>query len=328
VRVAFSVTFLTLLLATGCQSVIPHPPKYEHFVAVYKAKQSTKADVISFEDIDLYRALEFTDQDLAKLRSSNDVTTMIGAGIAQSGNPVADQMLTDASQKEAKAGVAEVWLIRRELKDLDNPFDKEEHEKQLHRLAERLYRDASDNALSHYLVASLQTPTFGDMDAINFIKSGNSKQFNGYSKETFLAVVKAAESVGYSPYAAYNYALGSLVPVNIYSTLRKRCSDLFQGNHGIEARHECLAMGHNIEASSPSILEKLFALTIQHDALKGANEPDVEVRIQELERRRAEMLKWVGDNSPPISENFIKEYYKIFFDQGEEAALTFAKTKR
>lgn len=326
-RVAFSATILALFFATGCQSAISHPPKYEHFVAVYKSKQSTKTDLISFEDLDLYRALEFTDQDLVTLRSSSDITIMIGAGIARSGNPIADQMLIDASQKETKAGVAEVWLIRRELKELDNPFNKEEHEKQLHRLTERLYHDASENALSHYLKASLQTPTVGDIDAINFIKSGNTEQFNGYSKTTFRAIVKAAEFVGYPSYAAYSYALGSLVPINLYSTLRKRCSDLFQGTHGAEARRECLAMGRNIEVSSPSILEKLFALTIQRDALKGANESDTEARIDELEHRRAEMLKWVGDNSPPLSENVIEEYYKIFFDQGEEAALKFTKTK-
>ncbi len=327
-RVAFAVTILTVLFATGCQSVIPHPPKYEHFVAVYKAKQSSKADVISSEDLKLYQTLEFTDNDLVMLRSNSDVTIMIGAGIARSGNPVADQMLIDASQKESKAGVAEVWLIRQELKNLDNPRDKELHDKQLHRLAERLYRDEPENALSHYLLASLQTPTVGDMDAIRLIKSGNSKQYNGYSKETFFAIVKAAESIGYSPYAAYHYALGSLVPVNIYSALRKRCSDLYQGDNGAAARTECFAMGHNIEVSTPTNLEKLLALAIERDALKGANDPNAEARNHELEQRRSRILKWVGDNSPPIAENVADEYFRLLFDQGEEAALQFAKTKQ
>ena len=253
-------TLLTLLLATGCQSVIPHPPTYDDFVSVYKVKHSTNAEVISSEDIDLFQALEFTDEDLATLRSSTDMTTMIGAGIVRSGHLMADEMLLDASQKESKAGVAEIWLVRRELKDLDSPFQREEHERRLHGLVEKLYREASDNALSHYLLASLKTSTFEDVDAINLIKSGNSKQFNGYSKETFLAIVAAAESIGYSPYAAYHYSLGSLVPVNIYSTLRKRCSDLFQRNHGVEARIECLVMGQNIEISSPTMLEKLLHL--------------------------------------------------------------------
>jgi hypothetical protein len=328
VRVAFAVTILAVLFATGCQSVIPHPPTYEDFVAIYRAKQSSKADVISSEDLKLYQALEFTDNDLAMLRSNSDVTIMIGAGIARSGNPVADQLLIDASRKETKAGVAEVWLIRRELKTLENLHDKELHEKQLHRLAERLYRDESENALSYYLMASLQTPTVGDTDAIRLIKSGNSKQFNGYSKETFRAIVKAAESAGYSPYASYHYALGSLVPVNIYSALRKRCSDLYQGDNGATARTECFAMGHNIEVSAPTNLEKLLALAIERDALKGANDPNVAAINQELEQRRSEVLKWVGDNSPPIAENVADEYFRILFDQGEEAALKFAKAKQ
>ena len=138
---------------------------------------------------------------------------MLGAGIARAGHPTANEMLLMASQKESKAGVTEVWLIRQELKAIEGPFQRENHEKQLRELVEKLYRESPENALSHYLMASLQTPTIGDMAAIKLMNAGNAEHFNGYSRETFQAVVRAAESIGYSPYAACNYALGQLVPV-------------------------------------------------------------------------------------------------------------------
>jgi hypothetical protein len=118
------------------------------------------------------------------------------------------------------------------------------------------------------------------------------------------------------------------VPVSIYSTLRKSCSDLFQRDHVVEARIECLAMGHNIEVSSPTILEKLLAFGIQRDALKGASDPKAEEKILDLEQRRAEILKWVDNDSPPLSENIVVDYFKLLFDRGEEAALKCAKTNQ
>ena len=86
-------------------------------------------------------------------------------------------------------------------------------------------------------------------------------------------------------------------------------------------------MGHTIEMSSPTILEKLLALTIQRDAVKGVNDSDAENKSIQLEQRRAELLKWVGDDSP-LPENVLDDFFKVFFDKGEVAALTFAKIRR
>ena len=54
--------------------------------------------------------------------------------------------------------------------------------------------------------------------------------------------------------------------------------------------------------------------------MKGTSDPKAEEKVLALEQRRTELLKWVGNDSPPLSLNIVEDYFKIFVEQGEEAA--------
>ncbi len=321
--ILFAISF-SLLLTTACSKQIPHPPEYKHI------KVFSNPDNWTFSDLGrLYAALQFTDQELQKLKDSGQLKLMVGGGIQSlPDDPLGTELLKMASLSEVTPGLAPVSLIDRYFKTRRDEDSKSHVDADLEASIKRVYKGAKDNALAHYLMAYLQIEKGNNTDALRHLKKGNSiKGFNSYTRERYLAIVDAAEFVGYSKYTARSHAFINLVPMSTYITIKDTCVDLISERDTVHVRKACYLAGKQIEAASGNFLETMIALSLQSIVIEGSSLPDAEKKLSKINRKLKELngLREELIKIPPSSftKDLELEYFRILIEKDEESAVRY-----
>lgn len=264
----------------------------------------------------------YTEKEMNSIRVSNNANLVMGVGVvAPLINPQAQsagkELLRLASRIESPKGVATVSFIEYQIDFGASLNDIRENIMQL-------LQDDKENALPYYLNALLLHDEEQGQEALAQIKKGNAKVFNGYPRERFHSVTKAAEMARCSDIQARRYASWSFSNEAIYRKLRHLCQKISEGN-GLEARTACYVMGQNLERGSLTCLEKVNSLNIQINALDASASNDA--ARKEIKNKRAQALA-CGERTEDISESELteeadKQYYEIFFKSGEAVAQRF-----
>ena len=178
-----------------------------------------------------------------------------------------------------------------------------------------------DNALAHHLSAWQLWVDNRRGESVTALESGNrAPRFESFARDRFLAVVAAAQYLGYSRLAASCYALGSVNPMYVYRAMRKLCQDSGWGSEAPAVRHACLGAGRRIESDGQNILESLMGLALQADAVVGSGWGDERKLSARIQDRRAQLMASVG-HLEWMSEDIGNRYFDAFLERGEEAAM-------
>ncbi len=269
---------------------------------------------------EIINCMPYTVEELNAIKASNNPGFIAGAGIVELGisptSTAGRDLLALGSKRESPKGVATAALIINQLNSglSLKPFRDN--------IAQFL-KDDKENALPYYANALLLMEDGNRQESIAQIYKGNAKQFNGYSKQRFHAIVEAGIKTDCTKVQIQRHALWQSFNTSLIFKARKLCERLTETNDP-EAKKACAAMGLNLERSSITLLDKLQSLGIQRIALKGL--PDSESRLKEIKSRREKVMNCVGRvwlKAEDVTEEADLKYDKIFLDSGECAALEF-----
>ncbi len=264
----------------------------------------------------------YKEKDLIDIKASNKPGFIAGAGLVELGispnSPVVLDLLSLASEKESPKGVATTALI---MNQLNNNLPLSPLKKNI----ELLIQDDKENALPYYANALLLMEDGKAQESLAQIKIGNTKKFNGYSKQRFYEIVDAGvkAGAGCKKIEIQRHALWQSFNTGLIIKSRKLCEKLVESNEP-EAKTTCEAMGQNLEKSSITLVDKLNSLSIQRTALKDL--PENAFKLNEIKNRREKAMNYVGRvwlNPEDVTDDVDLKYDEIFLDSGEPAALDF-----
>lgn len=271
---------------------------------------------------DIVSCKPYKEKDLITIKASNNPGLIAGAGLVElimrPTSTVGFDLLSLASQKESPKGLATAALIidqcsYKPLKPLKDNIAQ-------------LMRDDKENALPYYADALLLMEDGKEQESLAQVKIGNTKKFNGYSKQRFYEIVDAGvkAGAGCEKIEIQRHALWRSFNTGLIFKLRKICEKL-TGTNEPQALKACEAMGQNLEESSITLVDKLQSLRIQAIASKGMR--DNSAKLDEIKRRREKVLNcsrgqvWL--EAEDVTEEADLKYDEIFLDSGECSALEF-----
>ncbi len=266
----------------------------------------------------------YKEKDLIVIKTSNKPGLIAGAGLVElvvsPTSTVGLDLLSLASEKEAPKGLATTALIMNQLNNY-LPLSP------LRKNIEQLVQDDKENALPYYANALLLMENGKMQESLAQIKIGNTKKFNGYSKQRFYEIVDAGVKAGAGCQKIEiqrNALLQSFNSV-LFIKSRKLCEKLAESKEP-QAMPVCLAMGKNLEKSSITLIDQLNSLAIQRIAVKDL--PDNTAKLNEIKNRRETVMNcpargqvWLEDED--VTEEADLKYDEIFLDSGECSALEF-----
>lgn len=266
----------------------------------------------------------YTVKELNAIKASNNPALIEGAGIVElfisPTSTSGRELLAFGSQIEAPKGVATVSQIVYQLNRNYNSPLKPMRENIL-----QLLRDDTENALPYYANAILLMEDGKGAESIAQLNKGNTKQFNGYSKQRFHEIVDAGVTADCSKIQIQRHALWQSFNTGLIINLRKLCEKLTESN-GPEAKKACAAMGQNLEKSSITLIDQINSLAIQRIAVKDL--PDNAAKLNEIKNRREKVMNcpargqvWL--EAEDVTEEADLKYDEIFLDSGECSALEF-----
>ncbi len=264
----------------------------------------------------------YTANELNAIKASKQPELIAGAGIVEliisPTSTVGRELLALGSQTESPKGVATAALI---MSQLNNDLSL----KPLRANIAQLLKDDKENALPYYANALLLMEDGNRQESIAQIAEGNTKQFNGYSKQRFNEIVEAGIKADCSKVQIQRHALWQSFNTSLIFKSRKLCEKVTETNDS-EAKKACAAMGQNLERSSITLIDKLQSLGIQKISLKGL--PDNEARLSEINNRGEKVMNcpargqvWL--EAVDVTEEANLKYDEIFLDSGECSALEF-----
>ena len=267
----------------------------------------------------------FLDEDLNSIRASKKPDLIMGAGIVSlASNPELQtgmELLSLASDMEFPKGMATISMVNNSLNQSHQSQSHGTHLKPLKEDIVSLIKDDKENALSYYLHALLLQEEGEDQRALDQIKKGNGYKFDGYTKQRFYAIIRAAEMANWSKQHSRQLALGNTNSSAIYITLRDLCLNL-KKVFGQEAQDACMDMGIKLEESSFLCLDSIFSLTIQQNSLDNTVSDDL---IRSKIKKRREAAFTCGGCSTIVERSGVtdevdRRYHEILLDEGEAAA--------
>jgi hypothetical protein len=271
---------------------------------------------------DIVSCKPYKEKDLITIKASNRPGLIAGTGLVElvirPTSTVGVELLFLASQKESPKGLATTALI---INQLNNYLPL----KPLKNNIEQLMHDDKDNALPFYADALVLMEDGKEQEALAQIKIGNTKKFNGYSKQRFYEIVDAGvkAGAGCKKIEIQRHALWQSFNTGLLIKSRKLCEKLVASNEP-QARKACAAMGQNLEESSITLVDHLNSLAIQRIAVNDL--PDNETTLNEIKSRREKVMNYVGRvwlDAEDVTEEVDLKFDEIFLDSGESAALDF-----
>lgn len=264
----------------------------------------------------------YKEKDLIAIKASNKPGFIAGAGLMELGinpnSPVVLDLLSLASEKESPKGLATTALI---MNQLNNNLPLSSLKKNI----ELLIRDDKENALPYYANALLLMEESKVQESLAQIEIGNTKKFNGYSKQRFYEIVDAGvkTGAGCQKIEIQRHALWQSFNTGLIVKSRKLCKKLAEARE-LHAMPACAAMGQNLEKSSLALIDQLNSLAIQRIAVKDL--PDNAAKLNEIKNRREKVMNYVGLvslDAADVTEDVDLKYDEIFLDSGEASALDF-----
>lgn len=279
------------------------------------------------QNLEFKKAIQFTVKEMNIIRQSKNLNAIVGAGIqSELDDNLGTELLVGAAETKSATGLSLISLLDRYFA-LSKANAEGNLSSALQSTTLNLLQTDPDNAFSYYLNGYRLHKDKKDNEALLQLIEGNKRKFNNYSKERYFAVVKAAESIGYSQFTARLHAMNYSTPTELYSSLVALCKGLLTTEKKEDAKKECLSMGEKIELSSGTIFEKLQGLIIQSLACRKSTDPkDVELMSKIIERQRITL-----ETSPKllkipfneIPEPVWLQYFEIYFSQDEKSAGSF-----
>jgi hypothetical protein len=266
----------------------------------------------------------YKEEDLIGIKASNRPGLIAGAGLVElvisPTSTVGLDLLSLASEKESPKGLATTALI---MNQLNNYLPLSSLKKKI----ERLIQDDKENALPYYANALLLMEDGKMQESLAQIKMGNTKKFNGYSKQRFHEIVNAGvqPGAGCLKIEIQRNALLQSFNTVLFIKSRKLCEKLAESREP-QAMPVCTAMGQNLEKSSITFIDQLNSLAIQRIAAKDMQ--DNETKLNEIKNRRDKVMNcpargqvWL--EAEDVTEEADLKYDELFLDFGECSALEF-----
>ncbi len=311
--------------AAGCAG-IHHPPSYAQ-IAAFDPRRDEDPEEMARRANEIRTALAFTPSDLDELAASGDTALLVG-GVAQTDwqDRRGDELLAAAEGLTPSASlVLLAWIDRQLVAGFEAEPDAA-RDAELRQRLRLLHESMPDNALPFYVSAYGKLRGGDTAAALAAMQVGRERpHFDSGSRERFTAIVNAAEAVGYSPFTARYHAMSRFVPTGTYSALRRLCSELVAGPEVNKGRIECVLLGHSIETSSWNMLERVVGLSLQAIAWENVNAAEGDAARAAINSRWQELKN--ADHLPSLrdlSEAAWLEYFRIFVDSGEDAAMRYA----
>lgn len=140
-----------------------------------------------------------------------------------------------------------------------------------------------ENAYSWYLLAELNYNAGKIKKALKNLQRGNKeKYFDSHYRGRFKAITETAQKLGYDFIPASILAFSNMIYIKYMLLGKKMCKTPLSE----EMAKECIAMGEKIENQSISLLERLYALSIQQSANKLLKGQKPTKRLEAIKDRR------------------------------------------
>jgi hypothetical protein len=314
------------LAVGGCNRGVRHPPTYQDVASLDAVAAETDPKVAE-RMAEVQASLSFSPDDLVFLSSTGNARLMTGGGAQTTwGDRLGDQLVMDAEELDPKSPTVLVSWIDRHLTATFNRYGEVRLDREIAMRIRRLKEIDSKNSFAFYLAAYWEQRSGDHVAALVAMQAGRAlSTFDSNSKQLYLAISDAAEKLGYSPFTARYHAMSYFVPTGTYSALRRLCGELISGSFATQARTECISLGRKIEVASWNTLETAIGLSLQSTAWSGAESEEGSRELRRINSRWTELnqrdgLPSLGD----LTEETWLEYFRIFVDRGEEAALQYA----
>lgn len=277
------MALLACPLAAG-QTAPGHPPTFEDMRRMGRISLEDISDPVKVARFSAFiAALEFTPPELQKIRDSGDVPLLLGAGCSAGvpNNAPGHELLKLAIAKAPKDPLPLAALVCSIVPPSSSTDSKTS---ELWDALKQWQQLEPENSVPFYLEAPLYAK-LGRYDAVAraLARATPRANFNSYRAVLRRDVVRAAEFVGYSRFAARYLALAS------------QCGDLqfafgltgYLKSEGVDEKGagNCLTLGKRLEAESTRFIGELVALNIQKLALNKLPAEAVAGEIKRMDER-------------------------------------------
>jgi hypothetical protein len=179
---------------------------------------------------------------------------------------------------------------------------------------------APENAAADFVLAYAAMAQDDAERALRHLHDGNARgTFEAYARERFHAMVQAGDALGADPAIVRSYSFGSLVPVHVLHAVQQTCRWLRKDVASEAARAECLAAGRLIDRDAHTLLESMFAVSLQREAVEGTSGRawrQDRRRVAERSRVLGKLFRvYVGRALPALPP---AEFYEAVLSSGEE----------
>jgi len=202
---------LTLIIAclvctaTGCAHKIKHPPTFEDFAYVFRARDPLIKDYLQ-----LRNSLYFTDGEKQMIQETNDPNLLVGAGIQSArSDRMGLKLLHQATELSPSSPVTWASLAYHEMEIFVYEKDRIVNFESIKRDIAGFEEVDPNNSIPLLLKAFLLLKNNQTDKAADVIKSSKTKsKMATYQIDIRRTLIDAAEYVHYSKYASRAYAFG------------------------------------------------------------------------------------------------------------------------
>ncbi|HEB02796.1 MAG TPA: hypothetical protein ENI12_06135 [Nitrospirae bacterium] len=311
------------MLVSGCTAKVDRYPTLED----HKDPEDPIRADISPDNIGLLNAMSFTEVELELIVSRGDTEELIGAGIQASGTGslgpsdlLGLDILLKATEKDAGNPLAWAALIGQEAgvfaygKDTGLGTDTLRH-------IDTFESVDPDNALPLFYRAMVYFHQGRLKEAgEEMVRTQEKKRFDTYDTRMRKALIRAAESLGFSEFSARYYGLSIRTGI---STFPEFARNIIVGNVvGDEAVNAILRLARLMEVQSRLDIERLVSYSIQFSALEKLGAYDgigaLNAKVTSFREKKKLMS---GDALTNIPEHRWVEFYDEVLESGEQQAL-------
>ncbi len=320
------------------EGAIPHPPSFEdimkHSVDILDPDRKEPLEEAVKKTMLLHEALRFTPQELDAIQRSSEPPHLVGAGL-QDATCRGLELLWWAAKDEpgnpvALAGLAYVCLGTSPWREF---FEKKTPEFEgVEAVIERLKKADPENSLPYYLEACLRAQEGDAASAAPAMATAAEKNvLETYRLHMCRRVIAAAESLGYSKFAARLHGLSAFAGVGLFNGLCKAMLERPEASE--EDARACLLLGERHEGQSKLMIDALVALSIQKQALEKLPENEAAGELERIEKRVAEfreahrMMTSLRKDKSITEERWVRYFDEMFSISEYEAIVALAREK-
>jgi len=279
-----AVTALVACRLAAAQTAPSHPPTFEDTRRMGRIALEDIHDPVKMATFSAFiAALEFTPAELQKIRDTGDVPLLLGGGCSAGApkNAPGNELLKLAIAKAPEDPLPLAALV---YSIVPLPSSTDSKTSELWNTLKQWQQLEPENSVPFYLEA----PLYARMERYDAVAQALARaapraKFNTYCAVLRRGVVRAAESVGYSRFAARYLALAS------------QCGELQFASgltgylkwEGVDEKgaRDCLTLGRRLEAESTRFIGELVALNIQKLALQKLPDEAAAGEIKRIDER-------------------------------------------